>query len=95
MERIHSGSVSLMAFMLAVFSMSMSWYLPIKDASFSKSLFILLIVFCVMIFISGSIAIYSNYVLNDLDKKKRIVLHFYTLAIATGMISPILIIYIM
>jgi len=95
MERIHNGSVSLMAFMLAVFTISVSWYIPVQQASYSWKFLMLSVIFCIMVFVSGFVAIFSHHVLVQGDATvSKIVSYSYLSALLAGMLAPILVLII-
>jgi hypothetical protein len=84
-----------MAFMLAVFSMSVTWYIPKQESSYSWQLFMLSILFCALVFLSGFIALLTNYLLGKNDADVPIVVSYaYQLVLLIGMLAPIFVLMI-
>jgi len=91
MERIHTGAVALMAFMLAVFSVTMSEYLPVREATYSWGIVSLLLLFSFIILGSGVLALSTHFALSqDGERIPAYASYGYCAVIALAAVAPVL-----
>lgn len=96
MDTIHQGTVALMAFMLAVFSLSLSWYLPVQEASYAFALLALLWFLALIVFSCGILALLTTFYLNEgSDKLQQSIIFGYRFVIVAACLCPFLMLWLL